>query len=130
MVDLTPLGVGTSVGGLSITPAGFPGAGSLKLTSYNLDNWYSADLVPDGSGTFDIVNTAFRAYLNGTGPESIIYVDASYPSFANDSVLVCEWFTETIAAFEIDAGGDPVPGTRRDFFTCCGYFPWAPCSTR
>ncbi|MCP3918960.1 MAG: hypothetical protein GY711_25730 [bacterium] len=112
-VLLTPLGIGPSTGGVCIAPNGQ----DLKLTSYDADSWYDADLAADGTGTYDVVNGSFRAFLGSVGPESIIHVDTSYPGFTNESALVCEWFAESIGAYELDASGDAIPGTRRDFLT-------------
>jgi len=117
VVDLGLLGAAPSTGGLAITPSGFPGAGELKITSYNAGFWYSADLVPDGMGTFDVANMTLQLppLGNGVGPESIEFVDSTYPAFANQSVLICEWTAERVSAYEIDANGDPINNTRRDF---------------
>lgn len=123
LIDLTALGVFSSVGGLEITPSGFPGAGSLKLTSYNGDAWYSADLVADGTGTYDVVNLTLGAQFGPVGPESAFYVDASYPAINVPSVVVCQWYVETVAVYEVDANGDPIVSTQRDFLSCCGYWP-------
>jgi hypothetical protein len=123
MIDLTPLGVGPSTGGIAITPAGFAGAGDFKITSYGFDSWYDADLVPDGGGTFDVANVGPGIFLNTTpGPESIEHVDATYPGFDVQSVIVMEWYNEKVSAYELDVNGDLDPTTRRDFLECCGIF--------
>jgi hypothetical protein len=56
LVALGPLGMLESTGGLTFVPPGFPGAGRLKLTTYSGSLWYDAEVEPDGSGTFNIVN--------------------------------------------------------------------------
>jgi hypothetical protein len=119
IVDLTALGVSSSTGGLAVTPNGFPGAGSLRLTSYSSSDWYSADLVPDGMGTFDLANVVLRASLApaGAGPEGFAYVDANPPAFASQSVLVCNWNSSSVGAYGLDGAGDVDPNARRDFFT-------------
>ena len=104
-------------------PTGIAGAGGFKLTSYGSDAWYSADLTADGSGTYDVTNVSFEEPLPGTGPESPIYVNTSYPAFANQSVLICEWFTATVGAYEIDSTGDPVRTSRRDFLIPSDFLP-------
>ena len=126
-VDLTSLGVAISTGGIDITPAGFAGAGKLHITSFDNSNSYSADLVPDGSGTFDVTNVMFGTDLWGgpvpPGPESVIHVDATAPAFAVQSVLICEWNLSSVASFDLDANGNPVTAQRREFltsFSCSG----------
>ena len=49
IIDLTPQGVTGSLGALAFVPAGQPGAGSLKLGSFDGGQWYDADVVPDGT---------------------------------------------------------------------------------
>jgi hypothetical protein len=49
VVDLSPLGVVASTGSIGFVPAGFPGAGSMKIVSFTGGGWYHADFVPDGS---------------------------------------------------------------------------------
>lgn len=107
-----------STGTLQFVPQGFPGAGRLKLASYNTGDWIDASFVADGSGTFNLVAPAnsFRA-LGGGGPEGIVYVESGNPGFNADSVLISEYRLGRISAYEIDALGDPVVATRRSFVT-------------
>ncbi|MDP6343266.1 MAG: PEP-CTERM sorting domain-containing protein [Alphaproteobacteria bacterium] len=116
LVDLNPLGIGSSVGSLEFVPAGFAGAGKLKLVSYNTGQWYDATLTPDGFGTYDVSAPILRATLGG-GPEGIVYIEAGNAGFGVDSVLVSEYGNGKVAAYEIDANGDPITSTRRDFIT-------------
>jgi len=44
-----------------------------------------------------------------------VYIQAGNPGFASDSVLISEWSAGTVGAYEIDANGDPIASTRRDF---------------
>lgn len=117
IVPLTPLGVGSSVGAFRIVPPGFPGAGTVKFGSFNTGRWYSAKLQPDGAGTYDVVQVGPGIYIGG-GPEGIVYPPAGSPllvDFAN--VMVCEFSAGNIAVYQIDANGDPVPGTRQLFMS-------------
>lgn len=116
LVELTHLGVLSSVGAMMIVPPDFAGAGRLKLASYNSWRWYDAELAPAGDGTYDI--TVTPGWITGTtGPEGIVYVKGGNPGFAVDSVLVSEYGAGRISAFEIDANGDPVAATRRTFIS-------------
>ena len=56
VIDLAPHGVSGSPGALTFVPAGLPGAGSLKLASYNGGQWYDAEVFADGTGTYDLAN--------------------------------------------------------------------------
>ena len=118
IIDLTSLGVSPypTPGGLMFVPAGLPGAGQLKVVSYDDSRWYTLGYAPDGSGTYDITSATFQVTISG-GPEGIFYVPAGSPLFTVPSVLVSEYSTDSIGSYAIDANGDPIPGTRRDFIT-------------
>ncbi len=107
--------VSSSVGALQFVPAGFAGAGSMKVASFNSGDWYDVTLTPDGSGTFDL-DFDFVLTLPG-GPEGIVYVSAGNPGFATDSVLISEYSGGAVGAYEIDGNGDPILGTRRTFLS-------------
>lgn len=115
-VPLNPLGVCGSVGALGIVPAGMPGAGLVKVASFSCPNWYDVTLVPDGSGTFD-VSAATLTTSAPQGPEGIVWVPAGNTGFTQDSALVCEYGPGRVRAFDLDAQGNPVTGTGRDFVT-------------
>jgi hypothetical protein len=114
--DLYPLGVGSSVGTLRFVPPGFAGEGRLKIASYIWSAWYDTTVTPDGSGTFDIAPVSAPITIGG-GPEGIVYIDDVNPLFDADSVLVSEYNSGRVSAYEIDGNGDPVVATRRDFIT-------------
>jgi len=115
VVDLVPLGVSPSPGGLNFVPDGFPGAGGLKVVSYDTGDWYTVTLSPEGAGTFDAMSANAGPTLDG-GPEGFIYVPPGSPQFDDFGwMLVSEWNAGSIAAYELDANGDPLVGTRVDF---------------
>ncbi len=114
IIDLTPLGIASSTGALAFTPTGFGGAGQLKILSYNGGQWYHANVVADGGGTYNIVNVTEHALVGG-GPEGVVYINNSNPQFSNDSVLVSEYGTGRIVSYEVDGNGDPIVATRRTF---------------
>lgn len=119
VIDLTPLGLTTSssISGLNFVPAGFNGAGNFKVVDWSGGNWYDVVLSPDGGGTFDIVSFTLEANLGG-GPEGFVFIDdAGNPGFNVDSLLISEFSSGTIAAYELDANGDPIVATRREFVT-------------
>jgi len=116
IIDLTLLGIAPSVGTLTFVPSGFPGAGQMKMASYDGGQWYEITLAPDGLGTYDVTAVVERATPGG-GPEGIVYVQGGNPGFAVDSVLISEYGSGKVGAYEIDANGDPIGGTRREFLT-------------
>lgn len=110
-VNLTPLGVASSVGGLVFAPNG-----DLKLLSYNANTWYTAGLSPDGSGTFNVTGATQNVVLSG-GLEGAAYVPAGSALFAPGSVLVSEFIAGTVATYQTDANFNPIAATRQNFIT-------------
>lgn len=125
VIDLAALGVASSHSALNFVPAGFGGAGLVKLVSYGGGQWYSGSLAPDGNGTYDLVGlnqvdvdatTAGVQSLVG-GPEGFTYIAAGNAGFAANSLLLSEYAAGRVAAYQVDANGDPIASTRRDFLT-------------
>lgn len=118
LISLGSVGVAASTGTLQFVPAGLPGAGKLKVISWNASRWYSLLVSPDGNGTYDVApeNPAVDIFIGG-GPEGMVFIEAGNPGFAVDSVLVCEWSLGRVVSYEIDANGDPIPATQRLFIT-------------
>jgi hypothetical protein len=114
IVSLTPLGIESSLASMQFVPQGQPGAGSLKLASYRGGAWYDADVVPDGAGTYDLANVREVADSRiAGGPEGFVYVPSGSPQFSGPSLLVSEYGVDEVAAYRVDANGDPVIATRR-----------------
>jgi hypothetical protein len=116
IINLAPLGVTASPGAILFTPQGQPGGGSFKLAGYRDGQWYDADVVPDGAGTYDVANlrAVSGAVLPG-GPEGIVYVPSGSPRFDAPSLLVSEYSAGNVAAYRVDANGDPIISSRRTF---------------
>src|SRR5207248_2883202 len=53
----------------------------------------------------------------GGGPEGFVYIKDTNPDFAVDSMLVSEFSAGNVAAYVLDADGNPIVGTRTDFIT-------------
>jgi len=115
VVSLTDAGLSSSVGALNFVPPGFPGAGQLKIVVYNGGNWYTVGLIPDGSGTFDVSTPTLNTTITGA-PEGFIYVPVGSPLFAGPSLLVAEYGTGQISAYQVDGNGNPT-GTPTPFIT-------------
>lgn len=116
VISLTPLNIAGSVGSLAIVPGGFPGAGLIKIASYNTGFWYSAGLTPDGTGTYDLFNVGPAINIGG-GPEGIVYIPTTSPQFATPSILVSEYATGNVVSYNVDSNGDPIVSTRRIFIS-------------
>jgi len=125
IIDLAPLGVAGSHAALGFVPAGFGGAGQMKIVSWSGGQWYTVVLTPDGLGTFDIVSvtqedldplTAGIQNVPG-GPEGFVYIDGVNADFGVDSMLISEYSAGTVGAYELDTNGNPLVSTRRDFLT-------------
>lgn len=118
----TPLGAFgvTSLSALNFVPAGFGGAGQMKLVAYSGGEFYTAEIALDttgpDAGTYDIVSVTQVTTLPG-GPEGFIYVPTGSPEFSNPSMLVSEYLGGNIAAYDVDANGNPILSSRRDFIT-------------
>ena len=107
-----------SVGAMQFVPFGFgANSGKLLIASYNSGDYYTADLVADGTGTYDLANVSVSQANLGGGPEGIIYVPAGSPGFANPSVIVSEYGAGRVSAYEVNLLGIPIAATRRDFVT-------------
>ena len=129
LIDLSPLGLSSSVGALAFVPNTFGGGGHLKILSFDGDKWYDATVTPDGSGTFNITAVGPALSLpasNGleiqAGPEGVIFIPAGNPLFSANSVLIAEWGNGSvesgfITSYEVDANGDPILGTRKVFMS-------------
>lgn len=116
IIDLAPLGVAQSHASLNFVPAGFEGAGRMKLATWSGGQFYDATYVPDGLGTWDITDATQTATLPG-GPEGFTYVPLGSPSFDVPSMLVSEFSSGNVAVYDVDGNGDPIVETRRDFIT-------------
>jgi len=114
-LDLHNVVTTVSVSGATFVPAGFAGAGQLKLTEIH-GNWYTMPMSADGAGTFNLGTAVLHVTLTG-GPEGFAYVGGSNAVFGADSVIVAENNLNSLAAYTVDANGDPVVASRRSFAT-------------
>ena len=125
VIDLAPLGVAQSHAALNFVPGGFGGAGQVKLVSWGGGQWYSASLAPDGAGTFNLTGITQIDVDSGTpamdvlpgGPEGFVYIDGANPGFGSNSLLLSEFSAGTVGVFALDANGDPILTSRRDFLS-------------
>ncbi len=116
LIDLSAAGVASSTGALRFVPAGFPGAGRLKLLSYNTGFWYDTTVTSLPNGTYQLGPISPHINIGG-GPEGIVYVAAGSPEFGSNAVIVSEYATGRIVTYDINANGDPLPRSRRVLMT-------------
>jgi hypothetical protein len=117
-VDMGALGFPMTMCGVGFVPTGFPGAGALKLINWPSPGyWYSAPLMADGSGTYDVTSLVQGPMLPN-GAAGFVFIAAGNPGFTSDTVLVSEYDIGTVAAYTLTgAGSDPDPTTRTPFIT-------------
>ena len=115
-IDMNPF-VTSSLAALNFVPAGFPGAGSLKLSSYSSGDWYDAAVAPDGTGTFNVNNITQVPTSSIPGSDGFVYVPAGSALFDSPSMLVSEYQDGSIGAYELDGDGNPVVSSRRGLMT-------------
>jgi hypothetical protein len=118
VISSPQLGTESSLVANRFVPSGSPGAGRLKLVSYSGGAWYDAGVAPDGAGTYNL--TGFHEVTGsrlGGGAVGFVYVNAGSPQFTRASMLVSEYQAGQVAAYAVDADGDPIVSTRRTFIT-------------
>lgn len=116
VIDLAALGVAGSNSAVAFGPAGFTFAGRMKLSSWSGGQFYDATYAPDGLGTYNVTGVAQTATLAG-GPEGFAYVPLTSPLFAGQNMIVSEYSAGNVATYQVDANGDPIIASRRDFMT-------------
>lgn len=121
-----PVGASISVSALNFVPAGFGGAGTLKVVTWAAGQWYDTGTpTPDVAGTFNIgpftqidVDPVAGGVQNVPGgPEGFVYIAAGNPLFTVNSMLIAEYSAGVVGAYEVDGNGNPLVNTRRAFVT-------------
>ncbi|MBK7828446.1 hypothetical protein [Nannocystis sp.] len=123
-IDLAGLGMEAihSPGGINFVPPGYPEAGQLRIAGFNINHngtsgWYRATIeftdpayaITKLSKTVDIPN----------GPGGFAYIPIGSPLFPEQRIIMTEWDSvpQAVSSFAVDAAGDPIPATRKGFFT-------------
>ncbi|MBL8723553.1 MAG: hypothetical protein JNK49_05870 [Planctomycetes bacterium] len=115
--SLTPFGVTPSTGTLNFVPAGFPGAGQLKIASYSAGTFYGFTYSTRADGTLDLTAANGPVTIGG-GPEGILYVppgSSQIPDY--QYVLINEYSSGQVVLYQVDSVGNPIPATRTPFLT-------------
>jgi hypothetical protein len=107
-----------STGSMQFVPAGYPGAGRMKVLSFNAGLWADINYFADGSGTYDILGPANTIInISPIRPEGIVFVNPGNPGFTKHSVLICDYSGAKVDAFEVDPNGDPILASMRTMIT-------------
>jgi hypothetical protein len=113
--ELAGIGVAPSPGGLGFVPPGFDDPGGMRVLSWSGGEWFHLDRAPDGE-LFTLSNAVQTATLPN-GPGGFAYVPEGSPGFDEPHVIVAEWSADQVGVYQVDAEGDPMEETRKDFFT-------------
>jgi hypothetical protein len=114
VLDFASLGVTTSPGGAAFVPAGFTGAGELRIVGWPSHTWNRVTFTY-AAGRYTFTSAAERARLT-EGSGGIAYVPQGSPLIDRRTIVVAEWST-AVSFFDADANGDIVPSSRRPFLT-------------
>ncbi|MBL7965004.1 MAG: T9SS type A sorting domain-containing protein [Flavobacteriales bacterium] len=117
--QLTSLGVSPSVGSHAFVPAGYPGAGSLIVASYNAWVVYQIPYAVDANGLHSFSAPTAQVDVTGaaSGPEGIAYVPIGSAAFPNPSMVISAYGLGKVVAFDVDLNGLPITSTARDIVT-------------
>lgn len=116
LINLTPLGISSSTGTLNFVPSGQPGAGRLKIASYNASTVYDTTVTTDAGGTFSVAPVS-GSVAAGNGPEGIVYVPLGSPLFSSPASLLSNYGANEVDAYDVSGTGDPLDATSRPFIT-------------
>jgi hypothetical protein len=117
VISMAPFGVASSLVAVGFVPDGYPGAGSFKMSSYGGGQWYDARVASDGSGTYNVQNVREITASQLPGSDGFAYVPLGSPRFGSPSMLVSEYTSNAIGAYELNRDGNPVVASRRTFLT-------------
>jgi hypothetical protein len=93
---------------VGVVPAGFPGAGTVKGSSYG--HFYDLALSPDDAGTYNVTSAMQGADVAAVG---FAYLKAGSPLIYADSMFVSS--SNTIGIYNLTANGDPDPAQHSYF---------------
>ena len=118
--DLRTVGMASSgdegPGGLGIVPPGLAAAGQLRLVTWPAGNWYHAATTP--APPMLTFNSVTETTTVPNEPGGFAYVPAGSPGFSAQTIIMAEWgATNQVVVYDADGSGDPMPATRRLFFS-------------
>ncbi len=102
----TPLtfnGQNLNLGGIGYVPAGFPGAGQLKLSTID-GSWYDVNLSSTAGSFYQL--SSLTQQSSGVPAYSFVYVPAGN-RIAEDSMIAADGSNLTLQLYGLDANGNP-----------------------
>ena len=117
-LDLRTRGqTGSSAGGLGVVPRALAGGGGLRMVGWPDGQWHALNHSID-AGVYSVASVApVPGVVLPNGPGGFAYVPSGSPGFPIQSVIVAEWSVDRVGVYEVNGQGNPLPATRRDFFT-------------
>ena len=117
-VPLTPLGVASASATAAFIPAGYPGAGGMRIASWSGGQFYNIAYTVGAGGIISITSATLvpASQLPG-GPEGWAYVPFGSPNFTAPSMIVSEYSAGQVAVYDMDVSGNPVIASRRLFIS-------------
>jgi hypothetical protein len=125
-----------SPGGLAFVPASIVPGAKLRAVGYPEGDWAHIELVKKASdpALYDFVQATKTGIVIPNGPGGFAYVPAGSSGFEKNSIIVTEWLMgaigplvlgdpQKVVVYEVDANGDPIVGTRKEFFSAF-HKPW------
>lgn len=109
------IAAGSSVSGFGFVPPNLASAGEPRTVTWSAGEWFRMTL--SGAGPTYTLSNAVQTQTLPNGPGGFAYIPAGSPGFDAQSLIVAEWSTNTVATYQVDEQGDPMVGTRKDFFT-------------
>ena len=114
-IYLDEYGVASSTGTCQFVPAGFPGEGHLKIMSYSTGDYYDFVISSPTNGVYQLTRNSSIDIPVGGGPEGLVFIGAGNPAFRKPSCLIAHYSEGVLAAYDLDAAGNPIVSTKRVF---------------
>jgi hypothetical protein len=123
-IDLEALGMESiySPGGINFVPPGYPDAGQLRIAGFKIDHqgtsgWYRATL--EYTDPAYAITALSKTVDVPHGPGGFAYIPVGSPLFPEQRIIMTEWTSQpqAVSSYAVDAAGDPIPATRKAFFT-------------
>jgi hypothetical protein len=123
--DMGPLGItsaaphtgfGGGVAGLARIPVGYSTTGQLRTMTYGGD-YYSLPFTEDPTtGRLNFGQTTYLLNLTG-GPGGMAYVPDGSPGLTGRQLIVLEYNSSKVSAYQTDNQGTPIPSTRTEILS-------------
>jgi hypothetical protein len=113
--DLLPFGITDSPGGLAFVPSYLAASGELRAAGWPSGFFYHIDYAVQTPPLLTVTGASQSTTVTEGG--GFAYVPPGSPGFPTPSLIMAEWSGHAVVTYEVDANGDPLPATRKPFFT-------------